>query len=192
MLKYAFMDIDTQFDFMVPEGKLYVPGAVDLIPGIARLAHFIGKNKLAVCGSYDWHVKDDPEFKRFPEHCVKFTTGAMPLMDIEGEKMAYFEKTTPDIFSNKKADGIIKEVAESYIVFGVATDICIKYVVDGLLERGKHVVLIIDLIKGIDKKKSTELVNGWVMRGVATTTLEDMLKNNPDELKEVVEEKKGE
>ena len=30
-------DVDTQVDFMLPEGKLYVPGAEETAPAMARL-----------------------------------------------------------------------------------------------------------------------------------------------------------
>ncbi len=36
-MKTAFVDVDTQIDFLYPSGALYVPGAGRLIPRIAEL-----------------------------------------------------------------------------------------------------------------------------------------------------------
>ena len=36
--KVILWEVDTQADFMLPGGKLYVPGAEKLIPNIKRLA----------------------------------------------------------------------------------------------------------------------------------------------------------
>lgn len=185
MKKFAFLDIDTQFDFMVPEGRLYVQGADKLLPGIARIAHFIGENKLAILGSYDWHKENDPEFKVFPKHCVEMTHGAMPVIDIEGEKMMYFEKVTPDLFTNPEADKVIKETAATYIVFGVALDICVKAAIDGLLARGKKVWLIVDLTESINPEKGHQLIEQWIKKGVEMQFLDKILKMDPDKLKEV-------
>ena len=35
--RVVLWDVDTQVDFMLPEGKLYVPGAEETAPAMARL-----------------------------------------------------------------------------------------------------------------------------------------------------------
>ena len=35
-----FWDVDTQYDFMQPEGKLYVPGAETIIPKVSEVRRF--------------------------------------------------------------------------------------------------------------------------------------------------------
>jgi nicotinamidase-related amidase len=34
---FVFWEVDVQADFMLPDGKLYVPGAKKLLPNIRRL-----------------------------------------------------------------------------------------------------------------------------------------------------------
>jgi len=186
MLKKAFLDIDTQNDFVIPEGKLYVDGAVKLIPGLARMAYFIGENNLKVLGSYDWHIEDDIEFAVFPKHCIRMTQGSMPVIDVDGDCPLYFEKATYDIFSNPDAEKALMETAMEYIVYGVALDICVKAAIEGLLERKKEVSLIVDLTEAVDKAKGHELVKEWQGKGVKMRFLEDVLKMDVDKLKEVV------
>jgi len=175
MKKYCFWNVDTQRDFMLKGGKLYVPGAEDLLVGLARLMHFIDLNNLAVGGSFDWHGKDDPEFKVYPEHCVEETPGA-ELVFANVNYINYFGKVVPDIFSNKKAAKFIEDIAETYIVFGVATDICVAAAIEGMLKMGKKVILLFDLTAGIDDKKSAELMNGWMERGVKVRGLDSMME----------------
>ena len=49
----AFFDIDTQIDFMLPQGKLYVPGAEAIIPNLSRLMACAREH--AIPGSVEIH-----------------------------------------------------------------------------------------------------------------------------------------
>ena len=40
----VFWDVDTQYDFMMPEGDLYVPDAIQIIPKLTALTHFAREN----------------------------------------------------------------------------------------------------------------------------------------------------
>jgi len=63
----AFVDVDTQFDFMDPQGKLYVPGAEKLIPNLQRLTEWACRRSVPIVASADCHPADDPEFGQFPQ-----------------------------------------------------------------------------------------------------------------------------
>ena len=71
-----FWDVDTQADFMLPGGKLYVPGAEKLIPNLKRLTDAARQGRVFILGDRDAHTENDPEFERFPAHCVQGTPGA--------------------------------------------------------------------------------------------------------------------
>src|SRR5512135_1494803 len=71
----CFIDIDTQRDFMLPGGALYVPRAETLLPALERLTRFAVDNGIPLISTMDAHETDDPEFARFPRHCVKDTPG---------------------------------------------------------------------------------------------------------------------
>ena len=75
MKNLFFLDVDTQRDFMLPTGALYVPGAERILPKLRRLFDFARKNEISILSSVDAHVPDDPEFKQFPPHCVQGTEG---------------------------------------------------------------------------------------------------------------------
>src|SRR5687767_13068311 len=78
-LHRIFVDIDTQFDFMDPAGKLYVPGAEQLGGPMEKLFTYAARAEIPVLSSVDEHAPDDPEFRQWPPHCVRGTPGQSKL-----------------------------------------------------------------------------------------------------------------
>src|SRR3954447_26270634 len=83
-------DVDTQRDFMLPEGKLYVPGAEETAPAMARLvaaAREAGVVPVASAGRHqlpDPEIHDEPDFRStFPPHCLRGTRGAQKVPETE-------------------------------------------------------------------------------------------------------------
>jgi nicotinamidase/pyrazinamidase len=74
-VEQMLVDIDTQRDFMLPGGALYVPGAEEIIPNLARLFDHARTARVPVLSSADCHAPDDPEFEQFPPHCIAGTDG---------------------------------------------------------------------------------------------------------------------
>lgn len=79
----VFWDVDTQFDFLSPEGALYVPEAETLIPNLQRLtelAHELAIPIIADSDDHEWsddEISDNPDFETtFPPHCMRGTPGA--------------------------------------------------------------------------------------------------------------------
>src|SRR6266705_2109523 len=76
-------DVDTQVDFMLPEGKLYVPGAEKTAPAMARLVAAARDAGIVHVASADDHeltdpeISDDPDLRdTWPPHCLRGTRGA--------------------------------------------------------------------------------------------------------------------
>lgn len=81
-MKVLFWNVDTQKDFMLQDGKLYVKGAETIIPTLAKLTKFADKEKIQVVSTSDYHTKntkeisDTPDFvSTFPPHCMIDTIG---------------------------------------------------------------------------------------------------------------------
>lgn len=79
----VFWDVDTQFDFMLPEGKLYVPGAETIIDKVSEVRKFALDNGYSIVADIDWHsadneeISDTPDFERsFPPHCMADEPGS--------------------------------------------------------------------------------------------------------------------
>jgi nicotinamidase/pyrazinamidase len=82
MARVIFWDVDTQYDFMKADGKLYVPDAEQLIPNLRKLTDYAHGHGIRIVASADDHERDHPEisatpdFKAtFPPHCLRGTPG---------------------------------------------------------------------------------------------------------------------
>jgi len=78
-----FWDVDTQRDFMDPDGKLYVNGAEKIKPNLKRLTDYAHDRQFHIVASADDHLpghrelSETPDFEEtFPEHCMRGTPGA--------------------------------------------------------------------------------------------------------------------
>jgi len=82
MARVIFWDVDTQYDFMKADGKLYVPDAEQIIPNLKKLTDFAHGHGLRIVASADDHVTQHPEISdkpdwktTFPPHCLRGTPG---------------------------------------------------------------------------------------------------------------------
>jgi len=81
--KVLFWNVDTQKDFIEPDGKLYVPGAETLKDKLKLITRLAGKYHIRVVNTADYHYINSPELDKspdmvntFPEHCMAGTEGA--------------------------------------------------------------------------------------------------------------------
>jgi len=185
-----FLDIDTQNDFIESSGALYVPGAETLKPVYRNISAFAKERGITVLASADAHPKDDPEFAQFPPHCVAGSTGQRKIPETlpdlffvqpnDGQALqktdfthrcVQFEKQTFNVFSNPKADLFLQKLQpKQVVVYGVATDYCVKAAVEGLLERQFPVILLTDAIKAVQPENEAAILQDLSARGVQLAT----------------------
>ncbi len=96
--KTIFWDVDTQFDFMKPQGALYVPGAEEIIEKVGEVRRFALENGYSILSDVDWHWLDNPEISEhpdmkttFPPHCMAGTPGAGRVGDLGDVPIDYVE-----------------------------------------------------------------------------------------------------
>lgn len=183
----VFWEVDTQADFMLPGGKLYVPGAEKRIPNMKRLADAARSGRVLLVSSTDQHSPNDPEFQRFPPHCVRGTSGAEILPELKAAtilwipneksfslpssldeiQQAVLEKQTLDVFDNPNTEKLLARFPENaeFVVFGVVTEFCVRLAAKGLLDRGRHVALVTDAIETIDPQEGRRTLDELTARG---------------------------
>jgi len=195
MKNLIFYDVDTQKDFMAKSGALYIPHSEDIIKNLERLTAYAFYSGIQVFGSVDRHFPNDHELKTFPPHCMDGTDGAgkvvqttipdsafienRPQSDRElklkmSSPAVYFEKQETDVFSNAYAGRLSGFSAA--VVYGVATDYCVKDVVLGMRSRGIDVLVVEDAIKGVSEESSRKAIDDMKYAGaifVSTSEIVD-------------------
>jgi len=198
----VFWEVDTQADFMLPGGKLYVPGAELLLPNIRRLTNAARQGRVFLVSHGCYHTIDDPEFKTFPLHCVKGTPGSAYVPEALTEKVVtvpndpaatlprdlapyqqiLLEKQTLDIFQSRHADELLKRLPADaeFVVFGVVTEYCVRFAARGLLERGRHVSVVNDAIETLKAEDAERTVAELKALGAKFVTTDQALASLED------------
>ena len=190
-------EVDVQRDFVLPGGKLYVPGAEKLLPNIKRLTDVARQGKAFLVSHGDFHTPNDPEFKIFPPHCVKGTPGAELVPEAITEKVArvpnepdakipedlspyqqiLLEKQTLSIFESRHADELVRKLGDraEFLVFGVVTEYCVGFAVTGLIERGRRVAVVQDAIETLKKEEGEKAIAEFQRLGARMITTDQAL-----------------
>jgi nicotinamidase/pyrazinamidase len=198
-------DVDTQVDFMEPDGKLSVPGAADVVPAMERLVEAARAAGVVHVASADDHELTDPEISAtpdwqstFPPHCLRGTRGAekipatkqrdplpLPLMPyppallvelIANRREVILLKKSIYVFTNPNADPMLDALdPDEIVVFGVATDVCDDTAIRDFLRRGRRVVFVEDAARGLDEQRTAACTAFWRESGVEFSTVEEVI-----------------
>jgi len=198
-------DVDTQVDFMLPEGKLYVPGAEETAPAMARLVAAAREAGIVHVASADDHELTDPEISAepdfrntYPPHCLRGTPGAEKVPEtkqsdplplslvsfppglvpglIEGRRELLLLKKSFDVFTNPNTEALLDALDPNEIVlFGVATDVCDDAAIRGFLRRGRRVRFVEDAARGLDDERVAACLAAWREDGVEFTTADEAI-----------------
>jgi len=202
----VFWDVDTQFDFMRPEGKLYVPGAESIIDKVNEVRKFALENGFSMIADIDWHsaeneeISESPDFKQtFPPHCMAGSPGServgylgqVPIQYVESGKMStdalrklvdkeqfhiVIRKDSIDVFKNPNIDKLVELVKpRAMVVFGVALDFCVYYVLQGLAKyKDIKLYLLKDAIKSLETRPEQEIFDELEKMEVEITNFADL------------------
>ena len=148
-------------------------------------------------------LSDAPDFREtFPEHCMRGTPGQQKIREttlrdplvIEPEVQERVPLTRQvqahqgdyllhkhwfDVFTNANTETVLDALAPAAIVlYGVATDVCDRYAIEGLLSKRPNIRLyaVSDAMKAIHEDTVPALLSDWQRRGVRLVTTEDALK----------------
>jgi nicotinamidase/pyrazinamidase len=208
MTRLLFWDVDTLYDFMHADGRLYVPGSEAIIPTLEALTEFAHGRRIPIVAQADDHedtdaeISDAPDWNTtFPPHCIHGTPGQQKIAEtalldplvIEPElqdpgALAHrilghrgdflLTKRTLDVFSNANVPTLLRALEpEAIVIYGVATDFCDKYTVEGLLRHWPQadLFLVTDAIRAIYPEQAGRLLASWRDRGVHLTLSSDVL-----------------
>jgi nicotinamidase/pyrazinamidase len=196
--KIVFWDVDTQRDFMLPGGNLYVPRAETTIPRLSRLVDAAREGRVFLVSDICTHAQDDPEFREWPPHCIRGTEGAqkipetliegayvvpnepdVPLPpDLEQRRQVILEKQTLNVFDNPNTERILKRLdpEAEFAVFGVVTEYCVRLAAKGLLDHGRRVALVTDAIRTLKEEDGRRTIEELTSRGARLVTTDQALQ----------------
>ncbi len=191
----VLVDVDTQVDFVEPDGALYVPGAERLKESFARLIRAANDHGVPIIASADAHQLGDPEFSVFPPHCVVGTPGQRRVAETEPEHAitvsvdgeitdasmvgatVVIEKVEFDLFTNPAADAVLGGTgAETAVVFGVALDYCVRAAALGLRQRGYETVLVRDATAPVTEDGGVRAEAELKQAGVVFATTDEVVR----------------
>ena len=208
MTRLVFWDVDTLYDFMRADGKLYVPGSEEIIPTLQALTDFAHARGIPIVASADNHELEDAEISdtpdwatTFPPHCMRGTPGQLKIAEtalrdplvIEPElqdpgALAHrilahrgdflLHKRALDVFTNANVPTLLRALEpEAIVVYGVATDFCDKYTIEGLLRHWPRaeLFLVSNAVRAIVPEQGQRLLASWRERGVRFLTAADVL-----------------
>jgi nicotinamidase/pyrazinamidase len=195
---FIFWEVDVQADFMLPGGKLYVPGAEKLLPNIRRLTDAARLGQVFLVSHGCFHTPNDPEFKIFPPHCVKGTAGAELVPEALTERLVrvpndanaklpedlskyqqiLLEKQTLNIFESRHADALVSRLGSQaeFVVFGVVTEYCVSFAAKGLIKRGRRVAVVQDAIETLKQEEGETTIAQLKQLGARLTSTDEALK----------------
>lgn len=184
----VFVDVDTQRDFLEPTGALFVPGSEGILDNLGRLTDCARRRGIPVLATACSHAADDPELTRFGPHCLAGSPGQervaatswdggavlAPSGVFAGSVPAHLtiQKREFDVFSHPEADRVVAHYGRdrpTFVVYGVATDYCVKAAVLGLLDRGCKVAVVVDAVRAIDAGAEPEVFAEFTRRGALLT-----------------------
>ena len=192
----VFWDVDTQADFLYPNGKLYVPGAEKIIPRLERLTRWAEAHGVLVISSVCAHHPGNPEFAVYGPHCVLGTPGQQKIPQTLAVRrrvipdspailpgnlaecgQLILQKDALDVFSNPNANGLVKKLGPKprIALYGVVTEICVGYTARGLLNRGAEIWLVRDAVRALDEAKGEALAQEVEARGGRLVTTAELL-----------------
>ena len=200
----VFWDVDTQADFMWPDGRLYVPGAEAIAPNLARLTDYAHAEGIRIIASADDHLEDHEEISAtpdythtFPPHCLRGSAGqrripettlrnplviepdAAPPNLAEHQGDILFHKHYFDVFTNPNVTPVIEALGVRDItLYGVALDVCNRYAVEGLRQRHPEITVrvVADAVQALDPAKGEALLDAWGRQGVIVTSTTDVIQ----------------
>ena len=187
-------DVDTQVDFIYHDGALAVPGAEVILPRLEALTAWARRTGAEITATPDGKTP-------FPPHCMRDTPGQrrvaatalvsplvlqpvpLPAAAVADAVVAHngevlLNKPGTDVFRwNPHAATVLSALRPTQIVvYGVATDFCVRAAVEGLARHAPRAELVIvaDAVRAIDAAAGEALLDEWRQRGIRITTTAEL------------------
>ena len=180
-----FYDINTQRDFILPDGKFHIEGAEKMVPVWKAITDLARDQKARIVCSVDCHVPGDPQLKSwggpYPDHCMAGTPGqekiaeTAPLnpltlenkeyapdeikkiLDHQGE-IVFRRQQFEKLAGNAHLSAILRLVLRPYqdiVMYGVYTESCVDREISALVGLGPKLHLVRNAVAIVGEESPT-------------------------------------
>ena len=193
----VLVDVNTQQDFLEPNGACPVLNHQELTPAIRRIVAWVKRNQVPVISAMDCHRPGEVRVNGMPLHCVDGSHGQEKIgctllgsyVKVEGDstlavptdlfrrrQQVIFRKRTADLFVNPKADRFLSQLpVGQYIVCGLSVERSVKAIALGLLARHHKVSVVIDACGYWNRAAADLTVRQMDAKGVQIMTVDELL-----------------
>ena len=191
-MKRFVIVVDMQRDFVAADGALPVAGAEAIVlPMKVWLSGLRPEEVTGVLFTADTHVPTiyagSAEAEQFPPHCEKGTPGwtlvidpaavdaAIPTYMLEKGVFDMWEEPGRTLARIGKCETVDREAffaglrhvgIEEVAVVGVAADYCVRWAIEGLIERGFRIIVPTALTRGIARPIDLVAAEEWAQSPV--------------------------
>ncbi|AHF57354.1 isochorismatase family protein [Spiroplasma eriocheiris] len=161
-MKKALIVVDYQYDFVDPNGSLYVKDGEKLQKPLLALINEYKNNNDLVIATKDWHPAHHCSFEIWPPHCIQNTKGSelynlaessFDKIILKGTKLnadSYSGFFDDDHTSNGLDEYLKANDVTELCIVGVALDVCVSATLVDAIKLGYHGYVDLNLCVGID------------------------------------------
>lgn len=170
--KQILIDIDTQKDFLLAEGKACIRNHRRILAHIRRVMAWARSEHIPIISTAEVYPNNNGEST--DGHCIDGTDGQkkvrytlmkdrvsfaadgntdLPRDMLRRHRQVILHKRCVDPFDEPRIDRLLSELrASEFILVGTSLEGSVKMTALGLLQRGKKVTVVIDAVGTRDKK----------------------------------------
>ncbi|MCK4751808.1 MAG: cysteine hydrolase [Planctomycetes bacterium] len=172
--KYVLIDIDTQKDFFLAEGRAYVRNHRRVLTHIRRMMAWARSKDIRIISICEIHPNNNGSSAI--DYCIDGTEGQkkigytllgnrasfaaddstdVPMDLFQRHRQVIFDKRTVDPFKEPRIERLLSELrASEFILIGASAEGAVKATALGLLQRGKKVRIVIDAVGSHDNREA--------------------------------------
>lgn len=196
MPEYVLIDMNTQRDFLDPDGAAPVHNREAVTTGLRKVFATAQQYQVPIVSAVDSHRETEPPHDGFPKHCIEGTPGQrkltftllqkrifieannnldLPKNLLNNYRQVIFRRRTIDLLDNPKADRLLGGLTDEHLlVFGVGLERSIRRLILCLLARG-HKIGFIPEACGYWSETEADLTERLVMaKGTQRVPLADL------------------
>ncbi len=179
--KQVLIDIDTQKDFFLDDGKARVGNRRRILSHIRRVMALARAKKIPVISVSEIHPDNNGGY------CVDGTEGAqkirytllsnhasfaadnntdLPVDVLRRYRQIILHKRCIDPFEEPRIDRLLSEIrANEFVLIGACIEGAVEATALGLLQRGKKVCVVVDAVGSQDKQKARHALRKIAAKG---------------------------